>query len=84
MKMTMSQRIMALALAICLVIGMVPSFGLVPKVEAAPTDSWQMVYRQSNSQLTADTNNPFNVSFTNRLSAYYTEKIDVAAGTKIS
>ena len=79
MKKTISQRFMALALAACLVLGLC----ICPKVEAV-TDNWQTVYSQTSTKVEADANDPFDATFVTRASAYYTKKIDVVTGTKIS
>lgn len=82
MKMTISQRVMALALVICLLLSMVPTFGFVPKVEAV-ANQWTVVHGTA-SQITADANTPSNATFDSRVAAYYDQKIDVVDGIKIS
>ena len=79
MKTKNSQRILALALTLCLVLGMV----ILPKAEAV-TDNWQTVYTQTSTKVEIEANDPFNATFITRASAYYTKKIDVQTGTKIS
>ena len=82
MKMTISQRIMAVALAICLVLTMIPSAGLIPEVEAA-ANQWTAIAGAA-TRITADTVTPFNASFNSYVTAYYDQKIDVVNGTKIA
>ena len=79
MKKTTLQRVLALALSLCLLLGM----GILPKAEAV-TDNWQTVYTQNSTKVEVNANDPFNATFITRASAYYTKKIDVQTGTKIS
>ena len=88
MKKTISRRILSLALALCLLLSLAPAMNLVSEADAL-TDNWQSVYVQTNpdlplGKLEIDANDPFSAKFINRVSAYYTKKIDVQTGTKIS
>ena len=80
MKKTISQRVMALALAACLVLGMIP--GLASKAEAL-TNQWRGI-ATAETYIVAEANDPFNVAISNTGKAYYNKKIDVVTGTKIS
>ena len=80
MKNTISRRLMALALAVCLVLTLVPA--LASKAEAL-TDQWRGI-ATADTYIVADANDPFDAAISSTGKAYYTKKIDVVEGTKIS
>ena len=78
MKKTTLQRVLALALSLCLLLGM----GILPKAEAV-TPQWRGI-ATAETYIVADANEPSNVTLSNTAKAYYNKKIDVVPGTKIS
>ena len=78
MKTKKSQRILALALTLCLVLGM----GILPKAEAT-TPQWRGI-ATAETYIVPEADEPSNVTFSGTAKAYYTKKIDVVPGTKIS
>ena len=82
MKKTISRRILSLALALCLLLSLAPAMNLVSEVDAL-TSQWRGI-ATADTYIVADANNPFDVTFSAIAKAYYTKKIDVQTGTKIS
>lgn len=78
MKKTILHRALALALTLCLVLGM----GILPKAAAA-TFQWRGI-ATAETYIVPEANEPSNVTLSNTAKAYYNKKIDVVPGTKIS
>ena len=73
---------MALALAVCLLVTMLPGTGLLPQVEAA-ANQWNKF--NGSGTVTPETATPTNVAIAGGSTmAYYDQAIDVQVGTKVS
>ena len=81
MRKTRSRRMIAVVLALLMAAGSlgIPGGGKV----RASNPGWEII-KGSADELTTEEGNPGDVTFTNSVTAYYNQKIEVLEGTKIS